>query len=153
MNKYRHSKTSLFLMEIMLDILFFSVLVTICLQLFFKAHNLSESTTVLHRAVSTCTSIAEVYQSSENGKESIFQNYIDAAEYDQNIAIYFDEKFASCPEEKRVYRALVTVGDDSLHTAVIEFSDVDTDEVIYTLTVSNYEPQTLSELSGGDAYE
>lgn len=153
MNKYRHSKTSLFLMEIMLDILFFSVLVTICLQLFFKAHNLSEDTTVLHRAVSTCTSVAEVYQSGENGKESIFENYIDAVERDQNIVIYFDEKFASCPEEKSAYQAQICVNDDSLHTAVIEFLDVDAEEMIYTLTVSAYEPKTLAESSGGDADE
>ena len=71
MKNYRHSKASLFLMEIMLNILFFSILVTICLQMFIKAHNLSDSTTVLHRAVSTCTSIAEVYQSSNEGKEIV----------------------------------------------------------------------------------
>ena len=149
MNKYRHSKASLFLMELMLNILFFSVLVTICLQLFFKAHNLSESTTVLHRAVSTSTSIAEIYQSNSYGKESILHIYPDAIELNQNIIIYFDEKFVSCPKEEGSYRATITIGDDPLHTAVINFSKIDSDEIIYTLTVSAYEPQTLSSVSGG----
>ena len=100
MNRYKHSKTSLFLMEIMIDILFFCILVTICLQLFFKAHNLSESTTILHRAVTACTSIAEIYQSDSNGKQLILHIYPDARELDQNITIYYDEGFSSCPEER-----------------------------------------------------
>ena len=32
MNQYRHSKSSLFLMEIILNILFFSILATFCVQ-------------------------------------------------------------------------------------------------------------------------
>ena len=36
MNQYQHSKSSLFLMEIILNILFFSVLATFCVQIFFK---------------------------------------------------------------------------------------------------------------------
>lgn len=34
MNQYRHSKSSLFLMEIILNILFFSILATFCVQIF-----------------------------------------------------------------------------------------------------------------------
>ncbi len=153
MNKYNHSKASLFLMELMLNILFFSVLVTICLQLFFKAHNLSESTTILHRAVTTSSSIAEIYQNNYYGKESILHIYPDAIELNQNIIIYFDDEFVSCPKEEGSYRAKITIGDDALRTAVIEFSKVDNDEIIYSLTVSAYEPQTLSSVSGGDANE
>lgn len=36
MNQYRHSKSSLFLMEIILNILFFSILATFCVQIFSK---------------------------------------------------------------------------------------------------------------------
>lgn len=44
MNQYRHSKSSLFLMEIILNILFFSILATFCVQIFFKGYQLSKST-------------------------------------------------------------------------------------------------------------
>ena len=119
MNKYKHTKAGLFLMEIMINILFFSVLVTICLQLFFKAHNLSESTTSLHRAVTTCTSIAEVYQSNDSGKEAILTIYPDAVSQTDQIILYFDKDFASCEETYAVYRAVVTLADSPLHTALI----------------------------------
>ena len=43
MNQYRHSKSSLFLMEIILNILFFSILATFCVQIFFKGYQLSKT--------------------------------------------------------------------------------------------------------------
>ena len=64
MNQYRHSKSSLFLMEIILNILFFSILATFCVQIFFKGYQLSKSTEKLHQAVTACTSIAEICQST-----------------------------------------------------------------------------------------
>lgn len=153
MKNYRHSKASLFLMEIMLNILFFSILATICLQLFVKAHHLSDSTTVLHRAVSTCTSIAEVYQSSSNGKESILHIYPEATEQGEMITIYFDEKFNSCSKEESSYHALITIDSDALRTAEITFSEMENEEKIYSISVSGYQPQTLSCIIGGNGNE
>ena len=153
MKTYRHSKASLFLMEIMLNILFFSILVTICLQMFIKAHNLSDSTTVLHRAVSTCTSIAEVYQSSNEGKESILHIYPEATEQGNIITIYFDDKFVSCSKEESCYYASITLNSDSLSTAEISFSEFENEEELYSLSVSGYHPQTLSSIIGGDTHE
>ena len=66
MNQYRHSKSSLFLMEIILNILFFSILATFCVQIFFKGYQLSKSTEKLHQAVTACTSIAEICQSTDS---------------------------------------------------------------------------------------
>ena len=107
MNKYRHPKSSLFLMEIMVNILFFAVLVTICLQLFFKAHTLSENTSVLHRAVTTCTSIAEVYQSSTDGEEIILSVFPNALFLEDIILIYFDKSFIPCQKTSGAYRATI----------------------------------------------
>lgn len=153
MNNYRHSKASLFLMEIMLNILFFTVLATICLQLFVKAHNLSDSTTILHRATATCTSIAEVYQCSSNGREMILQIFPEALDLNQNIFIYFDDQFTACTEKDSTYCASISFDTDLLQTITIEFSTIETSNSIYTLEVSGYQPQTLSFLSGGDTHE
>ena len=57
MNQYRHSKSSLFLMEIILNILFFSILATFCVQIFFKGYQLSKSTEKLHQAASVTVPI------------------------------------------------------------------------------------------------
>lgn len=153
MNNYRHSKASLFLMEIMLNILFFTVLATICLQLFVKAHKLSDSTTILHRATATCTSIAEVYQSNSDGKERILQIYPEAIGLEQKLYIYFDESFSPCTDKEGIYCASVSFDSDLLEKISIEFSNIETSNIIYTLEVSGYQPQTLSTLLGGEAHE
>lgn len=149
MNKYRHPKSSLFLMEIMLNILFFAVLVTICLQLFFKAHNLSEDTSALHRAITTCTSIAEVYQSNPDGEEVILTIYPDAIALNKTILIYFDEEYMPCNEAGSSYRAVLEPKEIE-HTATISLYSQESADAIYSLAVSSYTPQTLDELEGGD---
>lgn len=151
MNKYRHPKSSLFLMEIMINILFFAALVTICLQLFFKAHNLSENTSVLHRAVATCTSIAEVYQSNLDGNEIILTIYPDAIALNKTILIYFNEEYIPCNEAKCTYRAVLDHANSS--NASITFYLQETGETLYSLSISSYTPSTLAELKGGNTYE
>jgi len=134
-------------MEIMINILFFSVLVTICLQLFFKAHNLSENTTTLHRAVTACTSIAEVYQSDSDGKEVISTVYPDSIALNNTILIYFDENYRPCKEALGVYRAVVNHSNSP--DANITFYVQESGEILYSLAVSSYMPCTLDTLKGG----
>lgn len=151
MNKYRHPKSSLFLMEIMINILFFAVLVTICLQLFFKAHNLSEETTALHHAVTACTSIAEVYQSNPDCKEVVMIVYPDAIALDSTILIYFNEAYEPCKETESSYRAVLEHTGSS--DANITFYAQNNRESLYSLKVSSYMPRTLDALEGGYSNE
>lgn len=148
MNKYRPIKSSIFLLEIMLNILFFAILTTICIQLFFKAHILSKNTFLLDHAVAACTSIAEVYQSDPNGKEIIMTLYPDAIELNKTILFYFDENHLPCTETNSTYRAVLEY-DEIRHTAKISFYPKDGTSLIYSLDVSSYMPKTLREQIGG----
>lgn len=131
----------------MINILFFAVLVTICLQLFFKAHNLSEDTTDLHLAVTACTSIAEVYQSNHDGQEVVMTIYPDAIALNSTILIYFDEAYRPCKEEESFYRAVLDHGNppDANITLYVQ----DSGDILYSLDVSSYMPRTLDALKGG----
>ena len=93
MNQYRHSKSSLFLMEIILNILFFSILATFCVQIFFKGYQLSKSTEKLHQAVTACTSIAEICQSTDSPEETLSSIYPESMSLDATILIYYDRDF------------------------------------------------------------
>ena len=132
----------------MINILFFAVLVTICLQLFFKAHTLSEHTSILHRAVTTCTSVAEVYQSSPNGDEIIFSIYPNALFLEDSILIYFDENYIPCQKTADSFR--VVLQKSNTDSVCISFFTPSDREAIYTLNVSSYAPATLYELIGGN---
>ena len=48
------SKSALFLMELILAILFFAAASAVCVQLFVKAHLMSQDTVDLNRAVARC---------------------------------------------------------------------------------------------------
>ncbi|MBR3770619.1 MAG: hypothetical protein IKL06_08815 [Lachnospiraceae bacterium] len=151
MNKYRHPKSSLFFMEIMIHILFFVILVTVCLQLFFKAHNLSETASALPRAVTTCSSIAEVYQSNLNGSEIILTIFPDAIALNNATLIYFDKEYYPCKETDCTYRAVLEHVSSS--DANITLYHQGSGEILYAMTVSSYVPSTLADLKGGSRHE
>lgn len=151
MNKPKHSKASIFLLEIMLNVFFFTILVTICLQLFFKAHQLSDATTDLHHAVTTCNSIAEIYQSEANELEFLLNIYPDAVLLDDSILIYFDKNYVKCPKTAASYRAMLSLNTENpVHNAEILFSTIDGTEEIYTLQIASYHPHPISDFSGGE---
>ncbi len=148
MNKYRPVKSSIFLLEIMLNILFFAIVATICVQLFFKAHTLSQKAQTLHHAVTTCASIAEIYQSEQNGKEMVLSFFPNAIELDSTILFYFDKNYVPCNEIDSSYRAVLEY-ENFNHTAKISFFQKGSTEEIYSFTFSSYVPQTPNERKEG----
>lgn len=61
MNTRNSSKSGLFLMELILGIMFFSVAAAICVKLFVSSHQLSEKSIYLNYAVTFSQSIAESF--------------------------------------------------------------------------------------------
>ena len=59
MKKHTSSRSGLLLMEIIIAILFFSVVSAVCLQLFVKSHNLGQDTEELDMAVRHAGSVAD----------------------------------------------------------------------------------------------
>ena len=130
MNQYRHSKSSLFLMEIILNILFFSILATFCVQIFFKGYQLSKSTEKLHQAVTACTSIAEICQSTDSPEETLSSIYPESMSLNETILIYYNKDFLACGKQNAVYRATVDFLPDQLATIHITFLDTSTAETV-----------------------
>lgn len=73
----RHSKTALFLMEIMFAILFFSIASAVCLQLFATAHTLSRDAKRLNKAVTVCQSAAAILEAE--GADALDNFYTDGS--------------------------------------------------------------------------
>ena len=57
----KHSKSSLFLMELIIALLFFSLASTVCIRLFVKAHSLSSQTVDMNHAVNYAQNMAETF--------------------------------------------------------------------------------------------
>lgn len=153
MKEYQHNKSSLFLMEIIINILFFSLLSAFCLQIFFKAYQMSRDTSRLHKAVNICASVAEICQNEAEKGLELKQIYTDAYEKNDMLYIFFDSSFNPCKEDSAEY--VVTVNwNKSAETeqADITIRDESEEESIYEVSASCYRPGSLS-ASGGEEDE
>lgn len=68
-HKYTSHKSSLFLLELILAILFFSIASAVCVQLFVKSHLLSKQAEILSVAVNECSDAAEIIYSADTETE------------------------------------------------------------------------------------
>lgn len=93
----RHSKTSLFLMELIIAILFFSLSGTVCIQLFAKAHIISRNTVDQNNAITQAQNLAEGWLSLEGDLQKVqplFQDSILSSNGDR-LYLLFDENWES----------------------------------------------------------
>lgn len=124
MKYQRHNNTSsLFLLELILAVLFFSVASALCIQIFTKAHLMSQDARDLNFAVNEVSSMAE--QMSDGTL--------------QGAAAYYDSSLASCEKADAVYVLTVHYEpEDTLLKAHISMDTVADNRNIYTLDVTKH---------------
>jgi hypothetical protein len=154
MKKYGHSGSSVFLMEIILNILLFSVLLSISLQIIMKAHTLTADTTRLHRAVTTCSNIASCFESGDGTLDSILAYYSMGSSTGDHLMIYFDQNFSACKKADAVYVVSVSyVEDDATEVSPrlteVEISCSMDSKAIYTVNACHYDPLSANDWIGG----
>lgn len=132
-------RSSLFLMELMIAILFFSLASAVCVQLFVKAHLLSRETADLNQAVNQAQSTAEVLRGTDCSSSSISQ-YLPQAELDsQGFTLYYDSGWNSCKKEMAQYelRTELSFRPQMLYSH-ITVTKADEKEPIYQLDVNRH---------------
>ena len=124
MKYQRHNNTSsLFLLELILAVLFFSVASALCIQIFTKAHLMSQDARNLNFAVNEVSSMAE-----QMPDDSL-----------QDAAAYYDSSYASCKKADAVYVLTVHYEpEDTLLKAYISMDTVADNRNIYTLDVTKH---------------
>lgn len=124
-----HNKSTLFLMEMIIAILFFALSAAICVQLFVRTHEINEDSTNLVHATSLARNIAEIYK---NG--SLKDHY----PYDTKNNLYYDASWqkVSQPSHFRVHL--------SFHTNALTITVYENKSSLYTLKVSNYHQKVVS---------
>lgn len=100
MNKSTHSRSSLFLMEIIVAILFFALVSAVCLRIFTKSHQLGSDTQNLNMAVSQAASVAELLKSDP---DLLSSQYPDAVIDGTGVYIYYDEGWELCAKDAGTY--------------------------------------------------
>lgn len=131
---YTHSRSGIFLMEIIIAILFFSIVSAICLNIFVHTHNLSKSTSELNFAVREAANAAEIVKSTDTFEDATQRleeaggytrsnnntdGYVlDALGYSdlngENVYIAFrDDKYQMCTQADAAYCILAAASNDS----------------------------------------
>lgn len=140
-----HSKNSIFLMEILLNVLLFSILLTIGLQFFISAHLKTQATSQLYQAVASCENAASVFQSGDGTLSPLLQTYHYSANLENRVLIYLDKNFNTCRKKMAKYTLTATLdASDSENlskvTIVCRTSDGTT---LYRLSASTYQQQSI----------
>lgn len=121
MSRYHHSKSSLFLMELLLNLLLFCILCGCGLMFFTKSKNLTDSTTSLHHAAAITSSIANIYENGDGTLTAIQDEFEYSVMDDTSIYIYYDEEYNPCSKDNSEYYVLVKQKITSLDKVSIEF--------------------------------
>lgn len=147
----KHSRSSLFLMEMIIAILFFSLASAVCIQLFAKSHTLSKQTVNQNHAVIQAQNLAESYLALEGNLEQLTALF-DTAVTDSaagKLQLYFDGDWNYTSASDAFYTAELCchpINENGLITADIIVSelstsmkeqDISTSE-IYSLQVAHH---------------
>lgn len=124
MKYQRHNNiSSLFLLELILAVLFFSVASALCIQIFTKAHLMSQDARNLNFAVNEVSSMAE-----QMPDDSL-----------QDAAAYYDSSYASCEKADAVYVLTVHYEpENTLLKAHISMDTIADNRNIYALDVTKH---------------
>ncbi len=140
MNNQTKSRTSLFLMELIITILFFSIASAVCVQFFVKAHTIGEKTKELNSAVAAAQGFAEVMRGTDGSIDSILSVYPDAIQgSDTFFEVFYDENFLPCEPEDAEYVSDVTLlPNGAIQNMEIQIVKLSTYEQIYSLSATKY---------------
>ena len=103
MSNRNSSRTGLFLMELILAVLFFSLAGVVCIRLFVSSHTLSEKSVELNHGILWAQNVAEAfYGCNGDGKEmaDLFEGcHYGTFEDDTTfLDLFFDENFVPYPD-------------------------------------------------------
>ncbi len=138
----RASASSLFLMELVIAILYFSLAASLCITLFVQAHLQSENAKHLNAAVNLCSDTAELIRSSNSVSEAarrINSLYPLAVSKDSvgDLSIYFDENYHEIMSNAGTFCENISISQEGgTLEAYISFSGVSGAQ-IYNLNVAH----------------
>lgn len=141
MSRYQTSKSSLFLLEIIIDLFIFAFLCAYGLMFFIKSTNLTTQTTTLHQAAKITSCVANIYESSDGNLDAVLEEYVTGNETENGLILYFDTSYVPCAEADASYLCIVRKQETTLSKIQVDFCDVDATP-LYSIEASCYTPLT-----------
>ena len=139
-SKFKQSKSSLFLMEMIITVLFFSIASAVCVQCFVKAHIISQETIELNNSVALATEYAEAMRGTDGSIDSILEVFPEAVKGDNSyFQLYYDADFNPCDIDNAIYVSDVTLEPNGpVQNMDIRIARLKDYYIIYELTATKY---------------
>lgn len=137
MKNHTARRSSLFLMELILAILFFSLSSAVCAQLFVKSYFIEKQSIDLQHAVNAATSAAEIFRSQEDPYPLLQEQFPEGIAGENSYRFFFDQDWKLCGSSREVYQAVFTAKLSrpfSIGTIQIHKDE----ELIYSLDLKKY---------------
>lgn len=142
MRHLRHSKSNLFLMELILNLLLFSLLCGCGLLFFIKSHKLSEETTTLQHATRIVSDIASIYESSNGDPACLYEIFSDGIFADDKVYLYYDTAYQPCEKNNAFCYAVIEQTNTNPGKIRIDFYN-NSDTLFYSISACNHTPAVL----------
>ena len=142
MKRQGHSKSGLFILELLINLLLFCFLCGCGLKFFIKSNTLTQDSVTLHNAVRITSSIAAIYESGDGSLHPILDEYTNGVLSAHTLTIYFDKNYNPCPQNEAIYSASAAGIDSDIPKIDITFYNQNK-EAVYTIRACNYTPATL----------
>ena len=137
-----HSKSGLFMIELLINLLLFCLLCGCGLMFFIKSFNLTTDATALHHAVGITTSVAGIYETGDGSFAPLLEMYPDAAWEDKYLCIYLNEYYSPCTKDETAFYIMAEQLDNTVDKIRIDFYNSN-GEVLYSIPACHYTPATL----------
>ena len=148
MGYQNNTRSSLFLIELIIAILFFSLGAAVCVQAFVKAHTVTEEARDLSFASSAVSSAASVVKYTDGTLDQIQAYFPEAFADGEDVSVCYDGGFAPCPADQAVYTMRIHTGaQEDILTADIRMDGRD-GEAIYALAL--HWPALMQEAAHGE---
>lgn len=148
-----HSKSSLFLIEMLFSLLFFSMIAALCIQVFVQSHRLSQKSENLNEAQNLASSLAEVIIASEGNSSSMRTYFPEAVFSEDQIFLYYDSDWNLTSEKNSSYALVASLQQkDFTLSGTISVSEnkknpKEKESEIYSLSFRHHIPKTVTEES------
>lgn len=103
MDRQPAKRSSLFLIELIIAILFFSLAATICVRIFVKSHTLEKNSIDLNHAVTAAVSVAEIFRSQEDSYIMLQQQFPDGELTENSYGFFYDKNWNLCNSSNAEY--------------------------------------------------
>jgi len=137
MRVQKNNGSRMFLTELLFSILFFIIVVAVCVELFAQAHLNSVRAKELTEAVSAATNCAEYYLAWDGSSKSWEATFEGAKCTEDGFVNYLDDNFLSCEGTSAVYVVAGSFFNEGnwMQRANITVKSLDDEREIYNLEV------------------